>query len=133
MEICKSQLFAFLLLLFSFIIINMSKDNDWKSRPGIVYSTNPEFHFEEDKNAPGDTLPPEKQNLRIQLSTKHRKGKTVTLITGFVGKTKDLQLLEKELKSKCATGGSSKDGEIIIQGDFREKIRIYLKSKNYRL
>jgi len=111
----------------------MSKDNDWKDRLGIVYSTNQEFSYNQAGSGGEETLPPEKQNLRVQLSTKHRKGKTVTLLTGFVGKTEDLQLLEKELKSKCATGGSSKDGEIIIQGDFREKISNYLKSKNYKV
>ena len=110
----------------------MSKDNDWKDRLGMVYSTNQDFHFEQSPDEQENTLSPEKQKLRIQLSTKHRKGKTVTLITGFVGNEKDLQALEKELKSKCATGGSSKNREIIIQGDFREKIRIYLQSKNYK-
>jgi len=113
--------------------IDMSKEKDWKERLGIVYSTNHDFNYERACNDEETTLPPEKQNLHIQLSTKHRKGKTVTLITGFIGKTEDLQLLEKELKSKCATGGTSKAGEIIIQGDFREKIGIYLKSKNYKV
>ena len=109
----------------------MSKDNDWKERLGVVYSTGKDFKYEKDPESQDETLFPEKQKLRVQLSTKHRKGKTVTLITGFVGKGEDLRLLEKELKSKCATGGSSKDGEIIIQGDFREKVTAYLKSKNY--
>jgi len=108
----------------------MNKTNDWKERLGMVYSTNKDFQFEKSNDSECETLPPEKQNLRVQLSTKQRKGKTVTLITGFMGKTDDLQSLEKELKTKCATGGSSKDGEIIIQGDFREKILTYLKTKN---
>jgi translation initiation factor 1 len=111
----------------------MNKTNDWKDRLGVVYSTNQEFRYEEGKEHPEETLPPEKQNLRIQLSTKQRKGKTVTLITGFIGKPEDLQLLEKEIKSKCATGGSSKDGEIIIQGDFRGKSKLYLQSKGYKV
>jgi translation initiation factor 1 len=111
----------------------MNKNNDWKERLGVVYSTNQDFRYDDETENSDATLAPEKQNLRIQLSTKHRKGKTVTLITGFIGKTQDLQLLEKELKSKCATGGSSKDGEIIIQGDFREKVLNYLKSKNYKV
>ncbi len=110
----------------------MSKDKDWKDRLGVVYSTKEDFSYEKEMQAEEETLPPEKQNLRIQLSTKHRKGKTVTLITGFVGKEEDLKSLEKDLKTKCATGGSAKDGEIIIQGDFREKIINHLKSKNYR-
>lgn len=80
-----------------------------------------------------DTLPNTKQTLRIQLSTKHRKGKTVTLITGFIGKEEDLKSLEKELKSKCATGGSSKDNEIIIQGNFMDKAGQYLKSMGYNV
>ena len=110
----------------------MNKTNDWKDRLGVVYSTNQEFRYEVGKESGEETLPPEKQDLRIQLSTRHRKGKTVTLVTGFIGHADDLRQLEKELKSKCATGGSSKDGEIIIQGDFREKIKSYLHSKNYR-
>lgn len=111
----------------------MSKENDWKDRLGVVFSTNKEFQYNQKKDDTDETLPPQKQNLRIQLSTKQRKGKTVTLITGFIGRIEDLQKLEKELKSKCATGGSSKEGEIIIQGDFREKIINYLRSKDYRV
>jgi len=111
----------------------MNKNNNWKDRLGMVYSTNPEFNYEKNSDSSEETLTPEKQNLRVQLSTKHRKGKTVTLITGFTGKTSDLESLEKELKTKCATGGSSKDGEIIIQGDFREKILNYLKQKNFKV
>jgi translation initiation factor 1 len=111
----------------------MNKGKDRKDRLGVVYSTNQDFRYEQEQNFTDETLPPEKQNLRIQLSTKHRKGKTVTLVTGFIGKQEDLQLLEKDLKSKCATGGTSKDGEIIIQGDFREKISNYLKLKNYKV
>jgi translation initiation factor 1 len=111
----------------------MNKENDWKERLGIVYSTNQDFNYQQNEDHKETTLPPEKQNLRIQLSTKHRKGKTVTLVSGFVGTTEDLHYLEKELKSKCATGGSSKDGEIIIQGDFREKVSGYLKTKNYKV
>jgi len=111
----------------------MSKTNDWKDRLGIVYSTKQDFNYEGGEKMSDETLPPEKQNLRIQLSTKHRKGKTVTLITGFIGMENDLKSLEKEIKTKCATGGSCKDGEIIIQGDFREKITVFLKSKSYKV
>ncbi len=111
----------------------MNRNNDWKERLGVVYSTNQEFKYDQDQNSEEATPPPEKQNLRVQLSTKHRKGKTVTLITGFVGKADDLQLLEKEIKTRCATGGSSKDGEIIIQGDLREKVKTYLQSKGYKV
>lgn len=111
----------------------MAKTNDWKDRLGVVYSTNQDYSYNDGENNNTETLPPEKQNLRVQLSTKHRKGKTVTLLTGFIGSDSDLKLLEKELKSKCATGGSSKDGEIIIQGDKRVQISEYLKSKKYRV
>ena len=111
----------------------MSTNNNWKERLGVVYSTNPEFAFQESIKDQPQTLPPLKQTLRIQLSTKHRKGKTVTLITGFIGKEKDLKSLEKELKSKCATGGTSKDNEIIIQGNFMEKAGQYLTSLGYKV
>jgi translation initiation factor 1 len=111
----------------------MKKDNDWKERLGIVYSTNNEYGFQYDENEQPVTLPPEKQVLKLQLSTKHRNGKTVTLVTGFIGKSDDLHILEKELKTKCATGGSIKDGEIIIQGDFRDRIREYLILKKYKV
>jgi translation initiation factor 1 len=119
--------------ILNFRFKNMNKSNDWKDRLGVVYSTRQDYNYEENSSKQEDTLPPEKQNLRIQLSTKHRKGKTATLITGFVGRTEDLQALEKDLKSKCATGGTCKEGEIIIQGDFREKISIYLRSKNFKV
>ena len=111
----------------------MKKDNDWKDRLGIVYSTNQDYSFHYENSEQSITLPPEKQVLRLQLSTRHRNGKTVTLVTGFIGSDDDLKKLEKELKSKCATGGSSKDGEIIIQGDLRNKIREYLESKKYKV
>ena len=111
----------------------MSDKNNWKERLGMVYSTNPDFKFENKSDQEEETLPPSKQILRIQLSTKHRKGKTVTLITGFIGKEKDLKSLEKELKAKCATGGSSKDNEIIIQGNFIEKAGQFLRSMGYKV
>ena len=111
----------------------MNKESHWKDRLGIVYSTNPDFEFASTPDVQQDTLPPSKQTLTIQLSTKHRKGKTVTLITGFVGKEEHLRILEKELKSKCAAGGSCKDNVIIIQGDFRKKIGDHLKSSGYKI
>jgi translation initiation factor 1 len=111
----------------------MNKNNNWKERLGIVYSTNPDFDFKENENNQVETLPPEKQILRIQLSTRHRKGKTVTLISGFIGGEADLKLLEKDLKAKCATGGSCKDQEIIIQGNFMEKAGNYLRSRGYKV
>ena len=97
---------------------------------GIVYSTNPGFHFEYDE-AEAATLEPAKQNLRVMLDKKQRAGKKVTLITGFQGSDLDLALLGKELKTACGVGGSAKDGEIILQGDFREKVRDLLIQKGY--
>lgn len=107
----------------------MSKKNKPDSR-GFVYSTNPDFHFEqEEENA--ETLPPAKQVLKIKLDTKQRAGKVVTLIEGFIGKEEDLKELEKKLKSFCGTGGSSKDRQIIIQGDQREKVMQWLNKNDY--
>jgi len=111
----------------------MSKNNLWKNRKGIVYSTNPDFLFITNKEEIQDTFSPEKQILKIQLSTKSRKGKTVTLITGFIVSPEDLKSLEKELKTICATGGSSKNNEILIQGDFRDTIRKHLISRGYKV
>lgn len=97
---------------------------------GFVYSTNPDFQFEEESSVT-ETLPPARQRLRIQLDTKQRGGKAVTLITGFVGKEEDLQDLGKKLKTFCGTGGSVKDGEIIVQGDQREKVQQWLGKNGY--
>lgn len=97
---------------------------------GTVYSTNPDFHFEYDE-AEAVTLEPAKQNLRVMLDKKQRAGKKVTLISGFQGSDFDLALLGKELKTACGVGGSAKDGEIILQGDFREKVRDLLIQKGY--
>jgi len=109
----------------------MSRNTSWKKRVGVVYSTDPRFSFETHEETDPETLSPEKQTLRILLSTKHRKGKKVTLITGFIGKPDDLKSLEKDLKSRFATGGSSKNNEIVLQGDFREEAGKYLRSKGY--
>src|SRR5512139_3924272 len=98
----------------------MSKKNKPDTR-GFVYSTDPNFQFEPE-NLNIETLAPAQQHLRIRLDTKHRVGKAVTLITGFIGKEQDLEELGKKLKSFCGTGGSAKDSEIIIQGDQRDKV-----------
>ena len=97
---------------------------------GFVYSTDPNFHFEEE-NENAETLPPAQQNLKIRLDTKHRAGKAVTLIEGFIGRDEDLQELGKKLKTFCGTGGSAKDNEIIIQGDQIEKVFHWLVKNGY--
>lgn len=107
-------------------------DNDWKKRLGTVYSTNPEFQYKQEGNEELQTLPPSKQKLHIRLDKNKRKGKTVSLITGFIGKDDDLHELSALLKKKCGTGGSSKDGEIIIQGDFRQRLLDILSAEGYR-
>ena len=105
--------------------------NDWKSRLNIVYSTNPNYQYETDNEPEIETLEPQKQNLRIELDRRNRGGKAVTLITGFVGSDDDLKALGTILKTKCGVGGSAQDGEIIIQGDFRETILNLLTTLGY--
>ena len=104
-----------------------------KNRIDIVYSTNPDFQYQYDVPEEQETLPPTQQNLRVMLDRKNRSGKSVTLVTGFVGTKDDLADLAKELKSKCGVGGSAKDGEILVQGDFREKILQLLLQKGYKV
>lgn len=106
--------------------------NDKKGRINVVYSTNPDFNYEYEQNSQQETVAPEKQNLRVILDSKQRKGKTVTLIQGFIGTEDDLKELAKLLKNKCGTGGSVKDGEIIIQGEVKEKILTILRDNKYR-
>jgi translation initiation factor 1 len=107
------------------------KHNDWRDRLDVVYSTNPDFRYNTDIEPEAETFPPAKQNLRIALDKRHRGGKQVTLITGFVGREEDLQALGKTLKTKCGTGGTAKDGEIVIQGDFRQKVGEMLQKAGY--
>lgn len=108
----------------------MSKKNKPDSK-GFVYSTDPNFRFEEEQDQV-KTFPPEQQKLRVWLDTKRRAGKAVTLITAFIGTPEDLEELGKKLKNYCGTGGSAKDGEIIIQGDQREKVMLWLLKNGYK-
>ena len=106
-------------------------NNDWKNRLNVVYSTNPDYQYITNEEEEPDTLPKEKQPLRISLDKRNRGGKIVTLITGFVGKEEDLQELSKFLKVKCGVGGSAKENEMIIQGDFRTKVLELLRKEGY--
>lgn len=98
---------------------------------GLVYSTDPNFKLSEEETNDTETLSPSQQNFRIRLDAKQRAGKVVTLIQGFEGKEADLEDLGKKLKSFCGTGGSVKDGEIIIQGDNRDKILSWLQKQGF--
>ncbi|MDR2119596.1 MAG: translation initiation factor [Tannerella sp.] len=108
------------------------KKNDWKARLGVTYSTNPDYRYRTEEGAEGDAaLPREKQMLRVSIDKRRRGGKTVTLVTGFSGADDDLQTLGRLLKTGCASGGSVKDGEIIIQGDCRQKALELLRREGY--
>lgn len=104
-----------------------------KQAIGVVYSTNPDYQYQYDDEPEAETLPPAKQRLRVSLDRHHRGGKTVTLVTGFVGTDDDLQTLGKTLKSRCGVGGAAKDGEIIIQGDHLDKVRQLLSADGYNV
>ena len=107
-------------------------DNDWKSRLGMVYSTDPDFEYRTDERSETETLPPARQQLRVWLDRRQRAGKVVTLVKGFVGRDADLQELARMLKSRCGVGGSAKAGEIIIQGDHRDRVAELLIRSGYR-
>ncbi|MEN9919826.1 MAG: hypothetical protein RL662_2262 [Bacteroidota bacterium] len=109
----------------------MKNGNDWKERLNVVYSTNPDFSYETGDETEQETILVAKQPLRILLDKRNRKGKAVTLITGFTGTDSDLQDLAKLLKTRCGVGGSAKDGEILIQGDFRNKVLELLQKEGY--
>ena len=111
----------------------MAKKNKFKDRVGVVYSTSDDFEYEEDFNEEEDTLAPQAQDLRVSLDKKNRKGKKVTLVTGFTGLTRDLEALGKLVKTKCGVGGNVKDREILIQGDLRDKVVQILEKEGYRV
>lgn len=104
---------------------------DWKARLGIVYSTANDFDYALQQEEEMATLPMQQQRLRVRIEKKGRGGKVVTLISGFVGSSSDLSQLAKTLKTKCGVGGSVKDGEILVQGDFRQRVIDLLKNLGY--
>lgn len=106
-------------------------DNDWKKRLGVVYSTNPDFQYQEESAPEQETLPASRQKLIVRIDRSGRAGKQVTLVQGFVGTSEDLAALGKTLKVKCGVGGTAKDGEITIQGDLRDKVTNLLLSMGY--
>lgn len=106
-------------------------DNDWKSRLGVVYSTNPDFKYQQAGEPEAQTLEPSRQRLTVRIDRRQRAGKQVTLVEGFVGSQDDLSVLAKTLKTKCGVGGTAKDGEITVQGDLRDKVVELLKGMGY--
>jgi translation initiation factor 1 len=111
----------------------MASKNDWKKREGIVFSTDANFIYTHSHHQEPDTLPPEQQRLKVLIDKSGRAGKMVTLITGFIGKNADLEALGKMLRNKCGVGGSVKEGQIILQGDQREKTATWLAAQGYKV
>jgi translation initiation factor 1 len=104
-----------------------------KKKVNVVYSTNSNYNYEFESSDEPDLLPPNQQTLKVHFETKHRAGKKVTVVTGFVGPESDLKELGKLLKSKCATGGSVKDNEILIQGQLKDKVKLTLQNEGYKV
>ena len=103
-----------------------------RSNPGgLVYSTDPNFKLPENEGAEETTISPAQQKIKVRLDTKNRAGKAVTLVEGFIGTNDDKEDLGKKLKTFCGTGGSVKDGEIIVQGDNRDKVLQWLQKNGY--
>ena len=107
------------------------KKNDWKDRLNIVYSTNPDFQYSTDEKEETETLPKQQQKLRVSIEKNHRGGKTVTIVRNFIGSDEDIKELGRLLKTRCGVGGTTKDGEILVQGEFKEKIIEILKKEGY--
>lgn len=113
--------------------MSKQKKNVFNDFSGIMFSTDPDFEYQTPAQEVQETLANNQQDLRVLLDRKNRGGKTVTLITGFVGTTDDLEVLTKKLKTKCGVGGSAKEGEIILQGDFKEKVFLALQKEGFRV
>ena len=108
-------------------------DNDWKKRLGVVYSTNPDFSYEQSgQQVQVSTPEPGRQRLTVRLDRRQRAGKQVTLVEGFTGSQEDLAALAKTLKTRCGVGGTAKDGEITVQGDLRDKVTALLLEMGYK-
>ena len=107
------------------------KKNDWKDRLGMVYSTNPDFQFVTDDEPEAETLPKNQQRLRVRIEKNGRGGKTATIISGFIGSETDLKELGKWLKGRLGVGGSAKDDEVLVQGDFKQRVIDLLKADGY--
>ena len=107
--------------------------NDWKDRLGVVFSTNPDFQFQTSEESDPETLSNNRQNLHVYFTRAGRGGKTVTVVDGFVGTASDLKQLEKHLKARCGTGGSSKDGQVLIQGNHVDKVKEILRADGYKV
>lgn len=107
------------------------KDNDWKKRLGVVFSTASDYDYQTDAEEETQTLEAKSQKLRVRIEKNGRGGKTVTIVSGFVGREDDLKELGKALKSKCGVGGRAKDGEVLVQGDFRQRVIEILRAMGY--
>jgi len=107
--------------------------SDWKDKLNFVYSTNPDFRVEKEEGEDQKTPPPGKQDLRVMIDRKNRGGKVVTVVSGFVGSSEDLNQLGKTLKSRCGVGGSVKNSEILVQGDFRDRVLNLLQEMGYKV
>lgn len=118
-------------LTFVHLKNNLIMSSDWKDRLGVVFSTNPDYNYETSNEAEQETLAPAKQNLKIWLD-RLKGGRVATVVRGFVGSDDDLSALGKELKKSCGVGGTAKDGEIIIQGDHRDRVLELLTKAGYR-
>ena len=112
-------------------IVSHMKDNDWKKRLGVVFSTATDYDYQTDAEEEVKTLEAKEQKLRVRIEKNGRGGKTVTIISGFIGSETDLKELGKALKSKCGVGGSAKEGEVLVQGDFKQRVIEILRAMGY--